>query len=404
MTLYKDNPELKQKIITTVRGDKEYRINCQRIKDKYYLRDRDCFKFNDKWYRYDSGFIVFDHEKKQWLLKQSEEAINLKHGVVSVTSDGQYELGYFTENQYNNCFIDIPDKGRVLCINVQILEENGYKERLQDCVWYCGKRLNKGNLEDFNRIRSRSYTHKGYSIEDNHMEYDKKRYFYDKYKLHLNKDVINYARLLGDITYGIEMETSAGHLPEWLENRHGIVMCRDGSIGGGEAVTVPMSGAKGLQNIKEICTHLKKRCNVDLNCSLHIHIGNIPTDRTFMSALYILCYKIQDDVFKMFPYYKTDPSGVKNKNYCQKLKKMSIHPIKDLTKEGYETYINDVYGKLFYFLSDGLHASQEFNRSFTRHPITRKYERPSRYYYVNLQNMIFSERGTCEFRFKCRPL
>lgn len=194
-----------------------------------------------------------------------------------------------------------------------------------------------------------------------------------------------------------------GGVPNWLQNRLGIVACRDGSTGnnhyeGAEWVTVPMSGAKGLQTLVTLGRELSKRCAIDISCSLHFHIGNIPTERVYLVSLYMLVYQIQEDMLKMFPYYKTDHRDIKRKNYCQKLEKMSIYSLKDYSKEGYEAYIEHIYLKLFQWLSDGHAADSEVNRRRERHPIDAKWNRPSRYFIVNLQHMLFSPRRTCEHR------
>lgn len=141
-----------------------------------------------------------------------------------------------------------------------------------------------------------------------------------------------------------------------------------------------MSGAKGLQNITDVATLVTERCEVDINCSLHYHFGNIPKDRLYLIALYTLAYKIQDEVFEMFPYYKTDPRGIKKKNYCQKLKQMSIYPLKDSSKEGYEQYVEEIYVRIFTFLSDGHPPSEFANKKLHKHPIRNKWERHSRYF------------------------
>lgn len=400
MILYSDNPNLNKKVVTTARGDKEYRVNCQFIKNKHYRRGRDCFHVNNKWHRFDSGLIVFDHEKQKWILRQSEEFYTLQEGVVSVTEEGHVEMGYYTPNLYNNCKIDVGGSTRD-CYSSEILRNNGYVEDIGSGRWYC-KNVYKGTelLRRVNKIRTtQDFTRKGYNIEDNKEDFEKKCFFYEKYKIDFSKDVRQYAKFLNGLSMGVEIESSVGNLPDWLQYRHGIVACRDGSInGGGEWVTVPMEGAKALQNLVNLSNSMTRRLNTDINCSLHIHMGNVPLDRTFLCAIYILGYKMQDSLLEMFPYYKTNPEGIKKKNYCQKLKKLGIHTLKDSSKEGYDAYIKAVFEKIFTFLSDGVPPDRFYNRNRGVHPIAQKWSRPSRYYWLNLHNMIFGGRGTVEHR------
>lgn len=159
-----------------------------------------------------------------------------------------------------------------------------------------------------------------------------------------------------------------------------------------------MGGAKGLENLKSISKLISPRSEVDIHCSYHLHLGNISKSRNYLCALYILGFQIQDELFKMFPYYKTEPQGIKKKNYCQKLKRLSIYPLKNESQEFYNSYIEDCYTKIFTFLSDGISPLEFAGRKKFKHPIAQKWSRPSRYVHLNLQNMIFSERGTAEFR------
>lgn len=396
MILFRDDPKLGLKVITTATGNKEYRRNCKFIQGKFYVMEEDCFFVEGRWYRKESGKIEFDHEKKEWVLKANQELIR---GVVGFDSTNAPEMGFFSPNVYNNCKVHFQNTGTTYCINTEILEANGFFEDAASCKWYSKVEMGAASYKKMITIRQEgNFTHKGYNIEDNAVEFEQKKDSYKEYPTVIPKTVRAYAKVLGDTTFGAEVETSVGNVGDHLQYRTGLVACRDGSISSAEWVTVPMSGAKGVQNICDVADIVSKRCEIDINCSLHYHFGNIPKERLYIIALYILAYKIQDEVFKMFPYYKTDHRGIKKKNYCQKLKKMSIHPLKDFSKEGYESYVEEVYIRIFQFLSDGYLPNENANRKRQQHPIHNKWDRKSRYYWLNLQNMIFSERETAEFR------
>ncbi len=395
MILYKDDPKLGIKVITTVGGQKEYARNCKYIQEKYYRKDDEVFEVAGQWYRVVTGKIVLDHEKKEWVLKSNH---GLLTGIVSFEK-GAAITGSFSPNLYTNCKVAHRDFGNVTCINSDILRDNGYIEDVATCRWFDKKTLTSADIKRLATVRNEVNHHnKGYNIEDNAVEFDRKKQSYAAFPTKISKDVRKYGKYIGGVTYGAEIETSEGNLPDAFQYQTGIVICRDGSISSAEYVTVPMSGPKGIQNLVNISKELVGRTNIDMGCSLHYHIGNISLDRLHLITLYLLGYKVQDDVFKMFPYYKTDHRGVKKKNYCQKLKKMSIHPLKDFSKEGYAQYIEEVYVRIYTFLSDGHPPDNGNNRRLLQHPIAQKFNRPSRYYWLNLQNMIFSERGTAEFR------
>lgn len=396
MILYRDNPKLGLKVITTVTGQKEYRRNCKYINELFYVMNEDCFFVEGQWYRKESSKIEFDHELKEWVLKANTQLIK---GVVGFEKDGKPKLGYFSTNLYNNCKVHLSNIGTMPCLNTDILEQNGYFEDVATCKWYNKAEVGVQSYKKMTTIRQEgSFTHKGYNIEDNAAEFQQKKELHAKFPTVISKEVRTFSKFMGETTFGAEIETSMGNIPEWFQFRNGIIACRDGSISSAEWVTIPLQGAKGIQTLCNVADMASQRTEIDINCSLHYHFGNIPKDRLFLIALYMLAYKIQDEVFQMFPYYKTDHRGIKKKNYCQKLKKMAIHPLKDLSKDGYEAFVEEVYLKIFQFLGDGAVPNEYANRKHQRHPIHNKWDRKSRYYWLNLQNMIFSERETAEFR------
>lgn len=402
MITYKDNPKLQRKVVTTVRGDKEYRLHCRLIKGDYYVKNRDCFEFDGKWYRYNSGKIEFNHTTQKWILKNSEEFFKLIQGIVGSDEEGRSVIGMFEPDPYNNVMARTELGQNYPALNEEVLH-NHFMESISSGVWYniSGMSDNKKKSLSLKGKNHQSFTHKAYSIEENRSEYQKKTFLYSQYNLNVNKDLVSLTKMLNNFTFGLEIETSTGSLPENIENKTGIVMCRDGSISGGEAVTIPLEGAKGIENIKQLARELTKRCTINTDCSFHIHLGTVPTDRSFLVSLYKLSYLIQDEVFKMFPYYKTDPTGVKrnDKNYCKKLKKLGINNLKnsqDVTL--YKNYIDDGFEKIFVFVADGHAPSININRKNAVHPIQRKWDRPSRYFWINFQNMFFGGRETIEFR------
>jgi hypothetical protein len=377
MTSYKDNPNLKLKTVKTVEGLTEYRRNCRSIRGKYYIIGTDCFKIGEKWYLKTSKLITFDYEKGEYVLIDKTPLV---YGVVSFKEDGSPNFGYFTENKYNNLMVNIKSYGGALCIREEILQKGGYIENISDGIWYHKKSMNGEFLLGINKINSRRvFTNKGYNIEDNAEEFKQKIELFDKYPTKVSAKSVQYARFLGGITWGMEIETSRGYIPDHIQNRTGIVICRDGSIDNAEYVTVPLKGAKGLMNIKYLSQELCKRTMTNNQCSFHIHIGSIPTDRLFILALYALGIRIQDELFTMFPYYKTEWKGIKKQNYNQKLKKLGVPVLKaNSTKEEFTQYVDEGYYRIFTWLNDGAPPDDDFNRVTNRHQQTQKWNRKQR--------------------------
>jgi hypothetical protein len=380
MILYKDNPDLGLITVTTFDGNIEYKRNCRLILKKYYVKEKDVFFIEsvEKWYRLTTNKIFYDNELKKWEL--FEKCPQVIHGVIDIDSEGNSVKGHFTENKYNNVRIVDSKSNNFTAINEEILK-NFFIENNQDSIFYHKSLLSSSSIKDMKKYYSRDFKNKGYNIEDNTSEFETKKDMLDKYPVKITENVKKHYSLLSNITWGIEAETSIGYVPERHQLRNGMVYCRDGSISGGEAVSVPFSGAKGLQSTVNMMDALKKYCDTDIKCSLHIHIGTIPTSKHFLVALYMLVYNIQDEMLRMFPYYKTEPGSLKSKNYCQKLKKLSIFSLLDFEKGGYEAFVDDTYNKIFKFLSDGHEIGSDLNRTTLRHPQTQKWNRPSRLRY-----------------------
>jgi hypothetical protein len=397
MILYKDNPDLQFTTVTTVHGDIEYRRNCRKIKDKYYVINKDCVEVNDKWYAITSKLITLDYETNQYVLVKNAVLV---YGIVGFKSTGTPIFGYFTENKYNNVWCAIANYGNVKALNEELLIKSNFLEHMGEGVWHSKKGLTPSALTKFGKIETKKvWREKGYNIEDNAEEFRDKISMYDKYTPKISASAMRYGKMLGDTSFGCEIETSTGFLPDHLQFRTGTVICRDGSIDNAEYVTVPMRGAKGLVNLKTLSGHLAERTNTDIKCSFHIHLGTLPKDRLFITALYALSIRIQDEMFTMFPYYKTAWEGIKKQNYNQKVRKLGTGLMKkDMTKEQFTQYVDEAYYRIFTFLNDGVAPDDRFNRNNHRHQQTAKWNRKQRYYWLNFMNLFFSERNTAEFR------
>lgn len=397
MIRYKENPKLKLQTIKTVTGETEYRKNCRKIKDKYYVENEQCFRIDGKWYAYTSKLITFDYERGVHVLIKDTPLV---YGVVGFKKDGVPEFGYFTENKYTNILVNITSYGAVKCFSEDTLVKGGYVENLSDGLWLNKRDLSPNAIAKLTQIHGKKvYRDKGYNIEDNADEFKEKVASFAAYPIKITAAAMRMGRLLGNTTFGCEIETAMGYIPDHIQHRTGTIICRDGSIDNAEYVTVPMSGAKGLVNLKNLSEELSKRTTVDIKCSFHIHFGTLPTDRLFIVSLYALAMRIQDEIFSMFPGYKTDWKNFKKKDYCQKVRKLGIGALKpDYDKDEYEAYVNDAYYRIHKFLNDGHEPDDRFNRNNHQHIRTAKWERAGRYYWLNFMNMFFSDRKTMEFR------
>jgi len=406
MIYYSDNPNLGHKTVTNYKGDVEYRINCRKIKHQYYIKNKDCFEIEGLWYRINSGLIIFDYEINKWVLKSKIN--DIIRGVVAVDpKTEEIILGYYTPNNLKNIkIVHYPSSNTYDCISLDALKPLKVYENLSNGCYYI-KVNSIGVIGSLNIKRNVvNNQNQPYNIEDNANLFKKSIDVYNSYNMPIESEIIKYSKLLGNITFGAEFETIRGYMPKHIQYQNGLIVCRDGSLKdpvdgsqGAEFTTIPLQGAKGVQTLKNICKSLTDRCDIDKKCSLHFHIGNIPTNKLSLISLYNLCRNIQDELFEMFPFYKRDEVkyAAKNKNYCQKLNSLSILKTPK-TKDEYENYVYVEYLKLFKFLSCGYLPDKIFNRKTKKHPKQHKWDRHSRYYWINLLNTIFSDRNTVEFR------
>lgn len=197
-------------------------------------------------------------------------------------------------------------------------------------------------------------------------------------KVSKTKEVVKY-------TFGIEYETSNGHLPQNVCYKNGLIPLRDGSIGANEYATIVMKGNSGLQLIKEQTASLNRYTSINSDCSTHIHFGKTRTETEFIFFLYQVLYNLQDQFETFLPKWTFHTGEYKKtgKDYCNKLPKlnsfMDLYCYLDPNKKSFV----DIF-QCNSLDEDGKH----------------KWQIPGRYHWVNFVNLLFYNKNkTIEFRF-----
>lgn len=400
------------------------RDECKRIDGKYYQVNVDCFLIQNekgefKWTRKNTGRIAYDFEMEKWdLTKRLRDKPDYVEGIFNEKGD----KGYFTLNPYINVTITENSKsGRedgVICINKKVAEALGYTEDFSNGLFVNTKGLTAGIKRSFAKKDIYKYNIKklAYNADDNNTHYLKiiQEYNKAKNKISCSSSTVQAAKLMGGYTWGIEAETCNGFIPPHLLGPLGIVPLKDGSLRDGdgrepyEYTTIPLSGELGLETVKMQFEELNKRCEINKQCSLHIHIGSIPKrSMEFVIALYKLCYNIQDEVFEMFPHYKSNPEGYGfHKNYCQKLPNLQMEDenfnTPNLKPAEAKALVKKAFDKIYWWASDQSVRSTDdvWNLNTRKHPKgeMEKWNYSARYVWCNLNNYLFSRRETVEFR------
>ena len=392
-----------EKKVITIKGEELPISQCRKFNKLYYKlgdiniqNSGDCYLINGKCYREETGLIVYNYSIKEYVILND----NLLQGVVDV-ADGNLIIGYFNNNTKYSKITDKNGKSHWL-YNVEIFNNNKeYREHLSTGNFY---HISTLQAWKFNKIE---FPNKNYKYS---LPYDSKgiignnlKNYNENYNPEISQNIKNYAPLLENLSFGLEFETTKGHIPDRVLNQYGLIPLRDGSISGIEYVTVPMEGEKGLQCTVDILKELKKRTSYsDETCSLHLHLGNIPRTKEFILAFFKVGMKIQDEMFQMFPLYKKYNYHIKNKNYSAPLPTFEIlsqlDPIIDSRN------IDENFGILYKYLSMGQDFKSVENSldNVLNHPAdpngNHKWNVKTRYYLYNILPLIFGNKQTIEFR------
>ena len=418
--------------VITFDGLEVPRSLCRKIKNDFYkigdINKKDsggCYNINGRFYRINSGLIVWDYEQEQYILSHGD----LLYGYVD-----KKELGYFTKNKKKNVYIrkncpiisntGMHDPG-IVCLNEEVAKKNSNFLSLIDGFYYNLEenftKEQKLKSEEYHTLYSKRYNYgkipyEGfdsgtYSISES-VAVENLNKEYETSDISINKNVGELFKFFNGLSFGYEEETMGGRLPENMLYKYGIVPLRDGSIGGHEYTSIPYRDEKGLQSfVNAFKEGYNKFCYVDQNCSLHYHIGNIfenLSEREFklqLIAIYMLYYYIQSELWEIIPPYKRSNDYFKDKkdfkDHCKPLKSLSLVYNKIYRDGGINNEELDKYFNiLFRFVNDGIPMNTNNNLVTRRH---YKYGQPkwhidSRYYSINMFNALFSNSRTIEFR------
>lgn len=193
---------------------------------------------------------------------------------------------------------------------------------------------------------------------------------------------------LGDklkYTFGVEFETSCGYIPCDRTFIDGLIPLRDGSISGIEYSTIVLEGNDGLNSLKQCMDDLAKYTAFNKECALHIHLGGFPVKQEYIIALANVQRKLEDSNYLLtLPEWSFNTELYKSngKSYCKR------------------TPIYESFDDLFYSIT-GNAFEGSLSKPHPRDPErTSKWNISSRYYGLNLVNMVCYEKPkTVEFRF-----
>lgn len=392
----------KEKFVTTIQNKKLPISKTRSFNKKYYEvgdnlveNSGDCYLMEDgKYYRVETGHIVYNVSKKRYVFASS---LNLAKGIIN----SDLEEGYFDYDFENNVEIILKDNKSCLGISKDIIENN---LEFRECI-------NTGAYFHISQKKALELLQKKTPPPEvkNRLDYNSKnllnssiKEFEKHFKFKKNNFNVALGNAVEPFTFGLEFETVKGNIPMPICKRLGLIPLRDGSISGLEYATIPYSGIKGIEALKESINVLKKYTEYDKDCSIHIHIGNVPRTESFITAFFKTTLIIQDQLYELFPLYKKENYGYKKKNYTA-----PYNPISFLLKM--DNIIDDSnliknFGVIFKYLSNGK-KYEDYNCSLDNvksHPKDQednhKWHVNTRYHLHNIIPLIFGNKQTIEFR------
>jgi hypothetical protein len=190
--------------------------------------DEDCVEVDGAWYEKEGNMIAYNHTSKQWVLKHKNK--NMIRGIIDFKSKDVPVTGYFTPRDTDAVDVfNLKTGEQFKCVSAEIAKKGGCEEDLSTGIYYFN--IPAGTLSALRRISNKiDNKAKGYNIEDNVDEMAQKTAAYNSYTPVINRQTVMFSKLLGDISFGVENEAIAGYLPNYIQNRTGVVVCRDGSL------------------------------------------------------------------------------------------------------------------------------------------------------------------------------
>lgn len=399
---------INKKVITS--GGKEVlRSKCRKIDSIYYLignpkvKDSgECYELlntntgKTTFYRASHPNLIWDYSKGEYCLKTNQIV-----GIISFNGSF-FEKGYFTPDFYTNI-----SYGNNIVMNESIMKKAGLVYFSFENCWLNEREIPKDRYRTGINEHFKKYpynTFKEFYSTNEHSFFSQMQQIFNNWKDDNYKDS-PFDKFFNNQTFGVEMETSAGNIPENLLYQYGLLPLKDGSIKGHEFTSVIIDD-KYFNSFKNIFQAGQEYCTVNQNTSLHYHIGNINKSKEFVVAFWLLYYRLQESLEALCPPYKRDLGFLSNKrisssggngvkDHCKRLPTLFA----SLTIED----VNKAFNTILTFVNDGYENPEciDSKKLLFKHSKSgrAKWDFESRYYALNLVPFLFESKQTVEFRF-----
>lgn len=388
-------------IVITVTGKKVPKSKCRKIADIYYIigdinvKDSgECFMIDGTYYRLktptNDGKIVWNYSKGRYQILTRDLVVGLADKNTT---------GYF-EKDITQTVKTLIDGMEGYAVSEDIAKNSGLFYDFGCGMFVDRNRIVSNGIRTPNETRNKpTYENLDtqiYSIADHPGVAVVEQFFtlpeasiWDKY--------------FRGYWHGLEIETDGGWLPERYYFKYGAIPLRDGSIKGTEITTLIWKD-RYTNLIKGLMEGCKTYNYASQNTSLHDNVGNVSNDPKFPVALYILYYRIQQEIEGFIPNYKRDLSFLSTKqggpkDHCKLLQKIPI--IKKYSLNNMDAEIVQANKDLFTFLNEGVY-DERHNLNSRRHVKqgSEKWNWHNRYYVLNLIPYYFGKENQKRVEFR----
>jgi hypothetical protein len=365
--------------------------------DGLIRRIEDCVMLNNMFYAKDSDQVVKDaYNNETYILKETAYPV---YKSIKLTNENRIdsnnsEIGY---TSWISRMIPFYLRGNIYnSTNIQNLLTNGFIEDYKNGLFVLPSekgRLSKGYVPylKFDAIKSNKF----FKIPE-HLSY--------KFGIQSPSYLISEGK---KYTFGVELETCDGKVPEYIHDDINVKCVYDGSLKdengnvfGGEYVTDILTGDTGINQLQKICNELSKRCKVNHKCGVHIHVGNIDFNKEFIVYSYSLAQMLENDIFSMLP------ASRRSNKYCRPIRNRIKFNFPSLNKDDYSIFINEKYNEIFSIISDNGKAPSKIQNKYLDHPLGHKcgYNTNSaRYWWINFVPAMFNTRKNGAYTLEFRP-
>lgn len=354
---------------------------------------KDCIDINGRYYLANDPEITTDYFNPQTYCEKR----NCGTLFVDFNEDGTVNpknVCYYIPNrnrEINSRLIEVRDGNMNVYTDIDVFPKQFYTECISSNRWFHHSIASKAVTQKQLKIKGRKVTN---------------IYKSNGYKPDLKKDYLmgvkspSYIKTEGKrYSFGLELETISGILPNYVDAYLNYLSIKDGSLRdengdeyGLEYVSGVLVGDTGLLQAKKLCNTLTKYCIVDKKCGVHLHQGGVKFTNELIVYLYKLHLMVEQQIFNMMPLSR------RNNEYCRKLKFFDFtFTESDLNNPNkYKSLIDSYYTDLYTYVSATSELpSAKFNKK-TQHPLGAKCgynHSTARYCWINFVPAMFDTRG-----------